>query len=48
VTHDPQSNLILHRTKLTGILLHHWAFLLLTDTKEKGLEIFLLQSIIDT
>jgi hypothetical protein len=37
-----------HRGKLTGILLNHRALLLLTDTKEEGLEIFLLQSIIDT
>jgi len=31
-----------HRMKLTGILLNDWTFLLLTDTKEKGLEVFLL------
>jgi hypothetical protein len=31
-----------HRMKLTGILLNHRTFLLLADTKEKGLEVFLL------
>jgi hypothetical protein len=30
------------KKKLTGVLLNHGAFLLFTDTKEKGLEIFLL------